>query len=654
MSWLADPTPRTSSKIDPGPAWTVVTDAPLRAMSFAREAGRVLACDDAGGLYLIDAQGQFLSVSRAPGLVVAAAISDDGSLIAMIGEGNRLWLLGADLETIQDREAVTDPTALAVDPHGQYVAVASRMNMVQFYNRFGKQAGRFETRQHLSHMAFVPSTPDIVGVGAYGSISCYELASSGSGKLGGELAWTHQLMSGVGRLATTGDGGMILVACFTHGVQRYDLRGRNEGAYHLGGSAAIAVPDFAGRTMAVASQEGELAILNGTGNVRWRTTLPRPAVALEVDALGRFLIYGLPTGEIIRLDFQGGSDRAEAPPATVAARPGAGPVRTADWSVGVAKTDDQAESSVLAVIDDPPRIAVITPSNRVEVFSLEGRSLGHGPDIQGVGRILRTSPGWVAAATDRHIAVCDLVGNSARRVDLSLHQLTHLAIEPGGFGLACVQERDRLGRATLAGRWVWKTELRTPVEDVAIGPDTHCAIGTEDGRLRVYDAAGKVAGEYRVDPPEPLPIIRAPAGSPRGVEWLSLARRSQVIRGHDLGGRVVWESPTPWEGWGFHPVGPLVVVTAVDGRAISYDGSGRARARSAKTDGSLDAFYTGAAGEVLRVTKSDFHLICSDLEGRVAWRAIADGPIGPLAAGERGVAAMVGRALAWFGEQPSS
>ncbi len=414
------------------------------------------------------------------------------------------------------------------------------------------------------------------------------------------------------------------------------------------------MPDFAGRAIAVASQEGELAILNGTGNVRWRTALPRPAVALEVDALGRFLIYGLPTGEVTRLDFQGGSDRAEAPPATVAARPGAGPVRTADWSVDVAKTDDHAESSVIAVVDDPPRIAVITPTNRVEVFSVEGKSLGHGPDIQGVGRILRTSPGWVAAATDRQVVVCDLRGNSARRVDVVLHELTHLAIEPDGFGLACVQERDRLGRATLAGRWVWKVELNTPIEEVAIGPEGHCAVGTEDGRLRVYDPAGKVAGEYRVDPPEPLPIVPAPAGSARGVEWLSLARRSQVIRGHDRHGRALWESPTPWEGWGFHPVGPLVVVTAIDGRAIAYDGSGRARSRSAKTDGSLDVFAIGPAGEALRVAKSGFHLICSDFEGRVIWRAIADGPIGPLAAGEPGVAALVGRSLAWFGQEASS
>ena len=652
MSWLADPSVRPTSRLDPGPAWTVVTDAPLKALSFAREAIRLLACDEGGQLYLIDGQGQFLSVERAPGPVVSAAISDDGSLIALLGEGNRLWLLGADLETIDDREAITDASALAVDPHGRYVAVASKMNVVQFYNHHGKQAGRFETRQHLSHLAFVPATPDVVGVGAYGSISCYELTTSGSGKLAGDLAWTHQLMSGVGRLATTGDGGMILVACFTHGVQRYDLRGRNEGAYHLGGSAAIAVPDFAGRTIAVSAQEGELAILNGTGNVRWRTALPRPASALEVDALGRFLIYGLDTGEITRLDFQGGARRAEAPPQTIAARPGSGPVRTAGWAVDVVQTEELAESAVLTVVDEPPRIGVITHKNQLEMFATDGTSLGHAPDIQGVGRILRSCPGWIVAATDRQIVACDLAKNLAHRVDLSLHQITHLVIDPDGFGLAIVQERDRVGRATLAGRWVWKTELNVSIEEIAVGPDGYLAFGTEDGQLRVYDPAGSIAGEYRVNPPEPLVVHRAPRGSPRGVEWISLVRRGQVIRGHDLIGRVIWEAPTPWEGWGFHEIGPLVVVSAVDGRAISYDGSGHARARTGKTDGSLDLFIAGPSGEALRVAKQGVHLICSDFDGRVSWRAVADKTIGPMAGGRIGVAAIVGRSLTWFDGSP--
>ncbi len=48
---------------------------------------------------------------------------------------------------------------------------------------------------------------------------------------------------------------MILASCYTYGIQRFDIRGGNEGAYHLGGTAAHAVPDFAGRMIAVATLE---------------------------------------------------------------------------------------------------------------------------------------------------------------------------------------------------------------------------------------------------------------------------------------------------------------------------------------------------------------------------------------------------------------
>jgi len=658
MSWTADTPARPSSRIDPGPAWTVVTDAPLRGLSMAREAMRVLAWDDNGQIYLLDAAGQFLSVSKAPGPIASGGISDDGSLVAFLGEDARLWLLSGDLDPIHDRPAITDATALAVDPHGRYVAVASKLNLVQFYNRHGKQSGRFETRQHLSHLSFVPSVPVVVGVGAYGSISCYEIAATGSGKLGGDLAWTEQLMSGVGRLATTGDGGMILVGCFTHGVQRFDLRGQSEGAYHLGGSASMAVPDYGGRTIAVATQEGELAILSGTGHVRWRTGLPRAAVSLEVDALGRFLVYGLASGEVTRLDFQGGGGRgaggsAITPAApTVAGRPGSGPVRQADWMAEVVPTDDQAEYAVLGVVDSPPRVALITHKNRLEVYTTAGKKLGQAPEIAGVGRLVRSSPGWLAAATDRQVVLCDLHANTAHRLDISLVELTHLAIRPDTYGLAIVQERDRIGRATGAGRWIWKSELNVPVEDLAIGPDGTTAITTEDGRLRVFDAGGRPAGEYQSGPPEPLLLAEAPEGSPPGLAWVTLARRNQVIRGHDLAGRVAWESPIPWDGWGLHPAGPLLVATAADGRAIAFDGAGHARSQGGRSEGPLDVFRPDAAGEALRVAKGGVHLICSTLDGRVVWRAVVGGTLGPLAAGRPGVAVMVGRSLAWFGDRP--
>ena len=148
---------------------------------------------------------------------------------------------------------------------------------------------------------------------------------------------------------------MILASCYTLGIQRFDLRGRNEGSYHLGGTVSHAVPDFPGRTIATATLEGELAVINSGGNVRWRTELPRPVVALEVDPLGRYMIYGHSTGEIVRLDLFGGkqgrpaSGAAPRPAAASGQTSGsaAGSVRSPDWLIPVVETEQQAETAVL-------------------------------------------------------------------------------------------------------------------------------------------------------------------------------------------------------------------------------------------------------------------------------------------------------------------
>ncbi|MHC5538443.1 hypothetical protein ACYOEI_09460, partial [Singulisphaera rosea] len=115
---MASSTGRQPSRLEPEPAWTVLTDAPLKGLALAREAGTILAWDERDQLYLIDLLGQHRSTGIAPGRISAGAISDDGSLIALLGEGNRLWLFGADLESISDRQAPPESSTLAIDPHG--------------------------------------------------------------------------------------------------------------------------------------------------------------------------------------------------------------------------------------------------------------------------------------------------------------------------------------------------------------------------------------------------------------------------------------------------------------------------------------------------------------------------------------------------------
>ena len=274
--------------------------------------------------------------------------------------------------------------------------------------------------------------------------------------------------------------------------------------------------------------------------------------------------------------------------------------------------------------------------------------LGEGPEIIGVGRVLATSPGWIAASTDRMATLFDVRRNSAVRLDLMMHEMTHMAIRPDTYGLAFVQERDRVGRVTPAARWIWKRELDSSVESLAINADGLTALSLDDGRVVIFDPAGEPAGQYKAEPGEPLILIEAPRGSPEGIEWITLARRSQVLRGHRGDGKVAWETPVPWESWQLQRVGPRAVITAPDGRTLACDGSGNPRGLS-RAEGDRGLFFPSMSGEeILRVSAQGEHLICSDLSGRVHWRFVAAAPFGPFAVGRSGVAALIGRDLAWF------
>jgi hypothetical protein len=274
--------------------------------------------------------------------------------------------------------------------------------------------------------------------------------------------------------------------------------------------------------------------------------------------------------------------------------------------------------------------------------------------MTGIGRILRVAPGWLAAATDRQIVLWDLRRDVQRRLDVSLIEVTHLAIDPDGFGLAIVQERDRIGRITVSGRWIWKHELPSPVEDLAIAPSGLLALTSNGGQLLVFDPAGEPSVGFGFDPTDPPLLIPGPDESEAEIVWVSLARRAQWLRGHGRRGEVVWELPMPWEGWALYRMGRLAIVTAVDGRVLACDSSGTIRDESAPTGQANDVVCLDSGGRPVRISRRDVHLICASLDGRVHWRSVVDQTLGPLAAGLAGTAVLIGKSLAWFKNEPVS
>ncbi len=268
--------------------------------------------------------------------------------------------------------------------------------------------------------------------------------------------------------------------------------------------------------------------------------------------------------------------------------------------------------------------------------------------MAGVGRILRTAPGWLAAASDRQIVLYDLRRNMQRLLDLSLVELTHLVIRPDSFGLILVQERDRIGRVTPSSRWVWKRELRSPVEDLAIGPEGFAAATTNEGELMIFDPVGEPNVGARFDPTDAPLLIEAPDKSPLGIAWLALCRRQQTLTGHDLRGKLVWNRQLPWEGWSMIKLGRFAIVSAADGRVLALDGAGKTLLQGASSGNSNDIYSNDENGEPIRISRRSVHLICTALDGRVRWRTVGDEVLGPYAAGSAGVVVMIGRSLAWF------
>ena len=678
---LNDPGSEGGGSPHPIEAWSHLTDFPLQGMAFAPEPERLLVWDESGLVILLNAHGQRLAQVRAPEPIAAASISGDGSRIAVVMRGARFQLLDEGLGLVKDRACVFDPVAVALDAHGRYTAISSRSCRIAFYSRYGVAAGTYDGHQPPTQLTFIPGRAALVAATSAGTLLELDLNEPQAGRLAASVRWQTFSTARVGRIAVDGDGDLILASCHNLGVQRYDGRGRNDGAYQVGGTVTHAVCDMPGRCLAAATHEGELIVLSRAGSIRTRLRLDGSIQALEMDGLGRYVIYGTPQGELTRLNLDGRAPisralsprvagRAETSALATSAPVGSGPVRSRSasrlnaateprmrrpaWRVPVATDDLQAETAVLAVLDQPPRIGLMSRSNRLELFDFTGKRRGRTPELHGSGRLLQACPHWMAAATDRSLALVDLKRGTVHPLDLDLVQLSHLAIQPDSYGVAVVMECDRIGRATTAGRWVWRTELHHRVEDLAIAADGLTAWTGDDGLLRVTGPGGNRVGEFRDDQGEPLALVAAPgmhqlgATTASSVAWITLARRGQVARGHAADGSVVWQTPLPWESWGLHVAGHHLIVVGLDGRLIALDLKGRPLTQSAGHRHRVLRFVEVAGGEIRRITLSDQHLFCSTLTGETIWRALVESATGALAVGRDGVALMLGRDLAWF------
>jgi len=276
-------------------SWSFSTDAPLAWMELARESGELLAADRSGGIYLLDRNGRVVAVTRGQVPVRGLAWSDNGAAgVALIGDSKLHWF-SRQLEFRSQYELPDTALAVAVDPHGEYVAASLVSGTTLIFDGPRKPIHRFESQRPFVKLLFLSEIPGLIGVADYGLLS--------NRTFQGGIRWEEKLWASAGDIAASGNGDMVLVACFAHGITRYDSEGNQSGSYQVEGTAARVACSYLPYRIVVATMERQLYWLNVDGKMIWAAEAPEDIIRVVCDPLGKGLVVGFGSGRIVRLDW---------------------------------------------------------------------------------------------------------------------------------------------------------------------------------------------------------------------------------------------------------------------------------------------------------------------------------------------------------------
>ena len=140
----------------------------------------------------------------------------------------------------------------------------------------------------------MPAEPWLVGSSDYGLVACFDMK--------GRWSWRDGLVSHVGSLAVSGDGRLLVLACYSEGLQRYAHTGQRLEKLPLAGPCRAAAVSFDGRRVLVAWLNQQVLLLDAQGRNLVSYPLDHAVVALALGALGERAIVALDNGTILALD----------------------------------------------------------------------------------------------------------------------------------------------------------------------------------------------------------------------------------------------------------------------------------------------------------------------------------------------------------------
>jgi hypothetical protein len=273
--------------------WSLPLQAAPAGLALAREKNAVLAWDRNHWLYHLDRGGKCQAQRHFPTAIRAACCADDGSAYAAVGAAGEVWWLAPDLMTRWEKGLPHAALAAAQDPLGQYLAVADDQGGLHLFDCLGRPVGQAQAARPLHHLIFVPELPLLIGCADYGLAAAFDVT--------GKVAWRVGLVANVGALAVSGDGELIVLACFSEGLLCYGRGGKALGRLDMPGACRLVSVSYDGRLILAGGLDGGLWLLDRDGRQLASYPLKTPAVTLALGALGRDAVLACADGPILRM-----------------------------------------------------------------------------------------------------------------------------------------------------------------------------------------------------------------------------------------------------------------------------------------------------------------------------------------------------------------
>jgi hypothetical protein len=185
--------------------------------------------------------------------------------------------------------------ACALDPFGNYLAVADAGGGLHLLDRQGKLVSQAQTPRPLAHLAFVPEEPVLLGCADFGLVAGFDRAL--------RCLWHFGLVANVAGLAVNGDGSRLVLACYSDGLRCFSHDGRNQTHLAVADPCRLVGLSYDGRRAAIGGSKPHFFLLDVQRQTWLTYPLDSAPVALSLAALAETAFAALADETVLAIEL---------------------------------------------------------------------------------------------------------------------------------------------------------------------------------------------------------------------------------------------------------------------------------------------------------------------------------------------------------------